>query len=104
MTKHSHVMCTVTCWAKSGALLAMQGSDARDAVISTQPHDARAGPMSPAPSKRLRLGQPDGNDALLAPPNASLLSGTSTLMSPAGQVPSLIEHIQFNAFHCKFRS
>ncbi|KAK9837397.1 hypothetical protein WJX84_011655 [Apatococcus fuscideae] len=62
-----------------------EGSDARDAVMSSQPHDARGGPASPAPSKRLRLGQPDGSDALLASPNPSLLSNGSPLLSPAGQ-------------------
>ncbi|KAK9861134.1 hypothetical protein WJX84_012390 [Apatococcus fuscideae] len=62
-----------------------EGSDARDAVMSTQPHDAKTGPMSPAPSKRLRLGQPDGSDALLASSKPSMLGGASPLMSPAGQ-------------------
>ena len=53
-----------------------------------QPRDFSVGAVSPGPSKRLRLGQPDG-DGLLASPNPSVLGGASPFMSPAGQVSHL---------------
>ncbi len=63
----------------------MQGSDAREAVMFQQPRDFSIGAASPGPSKRLRLGQADG-EGMLASPNPSLLGTASPFMSPAGQV------------------